>query len=158
MTAAEPTSDLIVCDPNRMSVSDVVTLREYFDTHFVALTERLELYIQTQAAMQQRLAEQVRESAAAIDKRLEGMNALRVQIEGERGLYLTRDQADQRMSNIEQRFQATIDLTNMHYTENGKRIAELEKARANLDGKLATVAASLVVIQICLSIAAHFWK
>lgn len=134
-----------------MSSPEVVALREFIEQQIHSLSERVNALVENHRREHELLAVQVIREAEVINRRLEGMNELRSQLTSERATYASREQ-------VEQRFQQLTQLTDLHYAENGKRISELEKARANLDGRLATVAAALVIIQIALSIAAHFWR
>ncbi len=67
-----------------------------------------------------------------VDRRLEAMNELRDQITSERGEYLTR-------TNYDVRHETLID-----------RISILERARANLEGRMWVLGAVVIIVELGL--------
>lgn len=79
-----------------MEQEPTVGLREYVDRRIDDLKELIEARFSSDA-----LALQV--ARTEINRRLEGMNELRDQIQSERGYYVTREILDQRIAAIERR-------------------------------------------------------
>lgn len=137
-----------------------VSLRDYFEARFVSLGARLDAYVEQHREMHEQLSEQVKHAAAAIERRLEGMNELRGQLNSERGHFVSRDMLDQRnalqetrLAEIDRRFEQRLE-------EQGKRVSDIERARANLDGRIATwgtmFLGASVVINLIIAVASHF--
>lgn len=143
-------------------MSDDISLQEYVESRFVAFGARLDAYVNQHREMHEKMAEQLVASAAAVDRRLEGMNELRTQLNMERGQFVTRDMLDQRSSAVDIRFQDLGKRMDQRFEEQTKRISDMERAKANLEGRMATWGAFLmavsVIVPIIISIVTHFWR
>ena len=134
-----------------------MTLRDHITSLFDAQAARLDSYVAAHSEMHQKLAEQVVQAAKVIDQRLEGMNELRAQITGERGQYVTRDVLDQRNGALALRIEELGRRVDQRFEETGKRITEMERAKANMDGRMAMLGLMLLgasaVLNLIISIA-----
>lgn len=80
-----------------------------------------------------------------MNRRLEGMNELRVQVENERGRYVTRDLYDREHASLRD----TMD----------QRLKFLETNRSNLEGRLWAVGAAISLVVSVVTVLLHvLWK
>lgn len=102
--------------------------------------------------------ERTKETGDALSLRLDEMNALRRQIEQERNLYVTRDRLDQAVSSIEQRIDDAARERGKRLDEVNTRMSDLERAKANLDGRFAMLGLVLFVVSVCLNLVLSYWS
>jgi predicted nuclease with TOPRIM domain len=137
-------------------MADEVTLKEHVESLFQALGERLDTYMGVHVTEHQALAQQVDRDAATVNQRLEEMNNLRTQISSERGQFATRDLLDSRVQALSERLEEMSKGINLRFEEMNKRMADAERARANLDGRFAMVGmlllGSSIIINVVISI------
>lgn len=137
-------------------MSDDVSLREYLESRFAGFGQRLDAYVNQHREMHEKLAEQVAQSAVSVDKRLEDMNALRAQIMSERGQFVTRDMMDQRSMAVDLRFQEFTKRFDQRFEDQASRIADIERSKANLDGRFSMLAMVLSGLVVVMTIAINY--
>jgi len=112
-----------------------------------------------------------------IERRLEGMNELRAQITGERGLYITRDMLESKLEGLDSKidgYAATIrvevrsqgdqirgeariaveKVTSEQAVQN-RRLSDLETKAANMDGRFAVLAGVLALAVLVVQFIAN---
>ena len=78
----------------------------------------------------------------ALDKRLDAMNAFREQLKDQAAHFITKGEADALASSYKPTIEATMN-----------RISELEKSKANMDGRLVVAGISVTIAATILSLA-----
>lgn len=120
-----------------------LTLREYVDLRFYELEKRMEqsgtLYLAANAERQ-----------ASMEKRLEGMNEFRGQLNTQAAAFATRENVDQRIAAVE-------TLTRTLSDANEHRIGSLEQFQANMQGRMTMVSAGGFILSVLVAIVLHFW-
>lgn len=137
---------------------ETMALREFIELQVRNLELRFSDYMAEHRRYHQRLADQLVKDEGVISERLLEMNRLREQLNSERNLYVTRDMMDNRARELDQRLADLLALASSHNEANAKRILELEKSRANTEGRLAAVTGFLLFVQVVFSVLSHFWK
>jgi hypothetical protein len=89
-------------------------------------------------------------AVGTLDVRLSEMNQFRAQIQEERGAFLTKSEYESRHRELETRLATTKDVVD-------KRIAALEIAKSNLDGRIWALGAALTIVTILVNMAFRFW-
>ena len=112
-----------------------------------------------------------------IERRLEGMNELRAQINGERGLYVTRDMLEGKLEGLDGKvdgmsatirgegrsqgdairgeFRIATEKISSEQVVQNRRIGDLENKAANMDGRFAILAGVLAVAILVIQFVAH---
>ena len=110
---------------------DMVSVKHYIERLF-------ELYKEHHLREHELLSENVDHARAAIDARLEGMNEFRSQIQGERKQFVSLDK---------------FDSLHAILTD---RVTALEKAMANLAGRMAAIAAAISIGLLIVGLVLRF--
>jgi len=112
-----------------------------------------------------------------IERRLEGMNELRAQINGERGLYVTRDMLEGKLEGLDGKidsmtstirgefraqgdavrneFRVALEKVSSEQAAQNRRLGELENRGANMDGRFAILAGVLAFALIAVEFVAR---
>lgn len=91
----------------------------------------------------------VLEARHVLDRRLEGMNELRRQIDRERGVFATREMVEEKSAGLAAVSQSRLDILN-------GRLDKLERWQSNITGRLATLAAVFTVFMTIIVFAANY--
>lgn len=109
----------------------------------VASTETVRL---RELQLAREVTEQTRQ---AMDAKLAEMNQFRSQLEGERALYVSREMLDTRLA-------AISALAETRWSQLVTRLDALERARANLDGRMAALVTFLFILSTFIGWALQF--
>lgn len=112
-----------------------------------------------------------------IERRLEGMNELRAQITGERGLYITRDMLEGKLESLDGKVDATASTIRGEFRTQGdairnefrmgvekisseqdaqnRRLGDLENKQANMDGRFVILAGMLAFALVVVEFVAR---
>ena len=105
------------------------------------------------------VAEMIKKTETQLNSRLEDMNSLRTQITSERGMYITRDAVDERMaavnSKIDERGGSAGTAIQSVQTQLAQRIEAMERANANLQGRLWALGVGLTIVMF---LSHYIWK
>lgn len=138
-----------------------VSVRELIETKLTAMDQRLAQYAMEHRRHHDELAQQLQRDARTVAEKLVEMNNLRQQITAERALYVTRDVLDARVNGLTQRIEDAVKAAGEATEALRQRIADIEKARANLEGRI-TVLGSIflgasVLINLIINVAGFVW-
>lgn len=101
-------------------------------------------------------AARVAATHAALDKRLDGMNELRRQIEAERALYVDRDRLDAVVKSLEGQIDGVSRNLEGQMSGLSERLNQAERLRANLDGRFTMLGLLLLGASIALNLAVAY--
>ncbi len=147
------------------------------DRRLVDIREVYQNLLSSHLDLHQSDREALRLAREDIERRLEGMNELRAQITGERGLYITRDMLEGKLESLEGKLDATTSTVRGEFRAQGdairnefrmgvekmsseqaaqnRRLNDLENRASNLDGRFAILAGVLAFSLIAVEFVAR---
>lgn len=126
-----------------------VSLRDYVDIRINDLQKQLEIHV---ATIQQQLDRRIVDANHAtdlareqMDKRLEGMNEFRQQLNDQTAKFITRDEV-----------QAKQDAYIPTINEVQRRLSLIENSLANIQGRMWAIGVGFTILTVVINIALHF--
>jgi chromosome segregation ATPase len=146
-----------------------IGLKEYIDRLIVEVNERFQdirraqdmlgtVHMAAHTQEHQMLQRAIDKSEESLNKRLEGMNEFREQLSEQAGRFVTIVQFDERSTSLMAKVDTALHAITQRIDSNSLRVHELERQKANLDGRMWGLGAFLVVLQVMIQVISYFFK